>query len=116
MSGAKRVWSSTVGSIFLVAANSDALFSTPDSALRPISNTGMDALDIDMGTFPPTDQSLGRCGNFVASECRVRNMGFRVGGSSPAQVARYAPDAVARLQAMRFLNASSDSSATPLFR
>src|SRR5262245_48868051 len=54
MSGARRVPSSTDGSIFLAAANFSALLRIADSALRPCSNTGMDACDIenDMTGFP----------------------------------------------------------------
>src|SRR6478735_10335820 len=47
MSGANRVLSRTAGSIFLAAANASALSRMADSALRPISNVGSDARDIE---------------------------------------------------------------------
>src|SRR5215831_7839563 len=48
MSGKRRALSNTVGSIVFASAYASALSRIAESALRPISNTGIDALDIDM--------------------------------------------------------------------
>ena len=48
ISGKRRALSSTEGSIAFAAAYASALSRIAESALRPISNTGIDALDIDM--------------------------------------------------------------------
>jgi hypothetical protein len=52
ISGKRRALSSTVGSIDFAAAYVSALSRIAESALRPISNAGIDALDIDMGGDP----------------------------------------------------------------
>ncbi len=49
MSGKRRVFSSTAASMRLACAYASALSRSAASALRPISNTEIDALDIDMG-------------------------------------------------------------------
>src|ERR1700681_4190229 len=47
MSGHSRVLSNTEGSTFLAVAKACALSRTPDSALRPSSRAGREALDLE---------------------------------------------------------------------
>src|SRR5215475_1266855 len=70
MSGNKRDWSSTEASIFLFAACVAALSSTSDNAPRPISNTGMEACDIekDMRSFLESTSA--------GLSCRLRSLHF----------------------------------------
>src|SRR5258708_31975527 len=88
ISGDNRDCSNTEGSIFFAAAYAAALSRTADNAERPISNVGMDDVDIanDMRNSPQFMlSSLGR---------RLRGLHFR-------QLALIEPDEIDRVQQKR---------------
>src|SRR5215470_9405438 len=87
MSGARRVLSSTDGSIFLAAAKASALSRIADRALRPTSRAGSDARDIenDMRVTPDLLN-----GTAAPAEMEAPRARFKYAASSPT-VTTFAP-------------------------